>query len=92
MKKIKLKIAELGAGEILTRTQLKHVLAGDDDATTAAAKKYCRTSCSADQGDGTTYDWVHSGKQCNTLADCGTVNCDTAYGPIVINITSCSAL
>lgn len=91
MKKLKLKMLELGANEILTRTQLKNVLAGDDDATTGA-KKYCRTVCSADQGDGDTFEWVHNGKECNSTSDCGTVNCDTSYGPIIANLTNCTAL
>ena len=89
MKKIKLNLLELGASEVLTRSQLKHVLAGDDDATTAAAKKYCRTFCKAND-DGEIFEWVHVGRECNTLADCGTVQCDTAYGPIQTQVTGCS--
>lgn len=88
MKKIKLNLFELGASEVLTRSQLKHVLAGDDDATTAHTK-HCRTFCKAND-DGEIFEWLHVGKECNTLTDCGTVQCDTAYGPIQTQVTACS--
>jgi len=54
MKKLKLKALELGATEMLTRTQLKNVLGGSTMIVSGHACYGSQTSCSYDQSGGGT--------------------------------------
>jgi len=64
MKKLKLKALELGANELLSREQLKNVMAGDGSG--GGSGDGCSTSCTDGQNNhfGCYHDPIHNSCRC----------------------------